>query len=45
MPISYVKKAGVPLGVWNKPDISSISGLSRGDEGNKRILKEKKDIP
>lgn len=40
-----LKKQEVELGVWNKPDVSSVSGLSRGDEGNKHILKEKKDIP
>ena len=40
-----LKEQEVELGVWNKLDVSSVSGLSSGDEGNKCILNEKTDIP
>lgn len=40
-----LKEQKVGLAVWNKFDVSSVCGLRSGDEGNKRILKEKKDIP
>ena len=38
-----LKEQRVELAVWSKFDVSSVSGLRSGDEGNKFILKEKKD--